>query len=243
MVKCPFCQFDNEDGAIFCEQCKSDLGTEVAAEWSPASARPGPEVPFAAVIEEPFAVATPAAVPPEDSPFNFLSHAAPAPAPPPVAEIIARPASVPQGETPAAAAPAPASASATASPVTTPAGEPASSPADPGRLPPDAKPRLVVLRGQRISAEYPLYEGHNFIGRTDERPVDIDLEDQEPPDRIWSSRQHAVITYEDARLLIEDLNSSNGTFVNRSRIHPGQKRPLRANDIIQIGTVQMKVQV
>ena len=25
MVKCPFCQFDNEDGALFCEQCKSDL--------------------------------------------------------------------------------------------------------------------------------------------------------------------------------------------------------------------------
>ena len=26
MTKCPFCHFDNEDGALFCEQCKSDLG-------------------------------------------------------------------------------------------------------------------------------------------------------------------------------------------------------------------------
>src|SRR6516225_2078468 len=26
MVKCPFCQYDNEEGALFCEQCKSDLG-------------------------------------------------------------------------------------------------------------------------------------------------------------------------------------------------------------------------
>jgi hypothetical protein len=25
LVKCPFCAFDNEDGALFCEQCKSDL--------------------------------------------------------------------------------------------------------------------------------------------------------------------------------------------------------------------------
>ena len=25
MIKCPFCGFDNEDGALFCEQCKSDL--------------------------------------------------------------------------------------------------------------------------------------------------------------------------------------------------------------------------
>src|SRR6516225_8588893 len=26
MLKCPFCQYANEDGALFCEQCKSDLG-------------------------------------------------------------------------------------------------------------------------------------------------------------------------------------------------------------------------
>ena len=31
MVKCPFCHFDNEDGALFCETCKSDLaGVESA---------------------------------------------------------------------------------------------------------------------------------------------------------------------------------------------------------------------
>ena len=25
MVQCPFCHYNNEDGALFCEQCKSDL--------------------------------------------------------------------------------------------------------------------------------------------------------------------------------------------------------------------------
>jgi hypothetical protein len=25
MIRCPFCYFENEDGALFCEQCKSDL--------------------------------------------------------------------------------------------------------------------------------------------------------------------------------------------------------------------------
>jgi hypothetical protein len=114
---------------------------------------------------------------------------------------------------------------------------------DPERLPAGAQPKLVVLRGLKINTEYPLYEGHNFVGRADEKPVDIDLEVQEPPDRIWSSRQHAVITYEEGKLIIEDLNSSNGTFVNRNRIHPGQKRILRVNDVIQIGTVQMKVKI
>jgi FHA domain len=108
-------------------------------------------------------------------------------------------------------------------------------------IPKESKPRLVVLRGEKIDMQYPIYAGKNYIGRTDEKPVDIDLENQEPVDRIWTSRQHAIITFEDGALSIEDLNSLNGTFVNRTRVHPGQKRTLQANDIIQVGTVQMRV--
>ncbi len=70
--------------------------------------------------------------------------------------------------------------------------------------------------------------------------MDIDLEDQEPPGRIWCSRQHACTHFEAGQLSIEDLNSANGTYVNRNRIYPGQKRPLAPNDVIQIGNVQMK---
>src|SRR5439155_27279559 len=113
-----------------------------------------------------------------------------APPPPPAA---------PPPPTPAAAAPPAAPA-------------PAAPPAAP--LPPDAQPRLVVLRGLKRNVEYPLYEGHNFLGRADEKPVDIDLDDQEPPDRVWTSRQHALITFEDGKLVSDDLNSANGTFVN-----------------------------
>lgn len=104
-----------------------------------------------------------------------------------------------------------------------------------------SQPRLLVLRGQKRNVEYPIYEGSNFLGRADEKPVDIDLEDQEPPDRIWSSRQHAVIFFEDGGIFIEDLNSANGTYVNRARVHPGQRKALAVNDIIQIGNVQMKL--
>ena len=103
------------------------------------------------------------------------------------------------------------------------------------------KARLIVLQGARPNMEYPLHEGDNFIGRADEKPVDIDLEIQESPDRIWSSRQHARITCELGRLNIEDLNSSNGTYVSRSRVVPGQKRRLEKDDIIQIGEVQLQV--
>jgi hypothetical protein len=103
------------------------------------------------------------------------------------------------------------------------------------------KARLVVVRGAKVGSEYPVFDGRNVIGRADEMPVEIDLEFQESRDRIWSSRQHAVITCEDGSLVIEDLNSSNGTYVNRSRVPPGKKQVLKENDIIQIGEVQLKV--
>lgn len=193
MLKCPYCQFDNEDGALFCEQCKSDLGG-VAAEAVPVAA----------------------AVAVEAAPMEAMAVEA--------APVMAEAAPVVEAA-PVAAAPAAAPAA---------AGAP---------LPAGSAPKLVVIRGQKINAEYPIYEGLNFIGRADEKPVDIDLEDQEPPDRIWSSRQHAFITFENGTLTVEDLNSSNGTFVNRARIYPGQKCPLNVGDVVQIGTVQMKLKV
>lgn len=114
---------------------------------------------------------------------------------------------------------------------------------DPVSLPTLATPKLIVIRGQKLNIEYPIYTGDNFIGRTDEKPVDIDLEDQESADRIWCSRQHARVIFDDKGLSIEDLGSQNGTFVNRARIFPGQIRPLENGDVVQIGTVQMKLKL
>jgi hypothetical protein len=122
---------------------------------------------------------------------------------------------------------------------------PATAPADRSPVvPPPApplRPRLVVLRGQKINAEYPVYEGRNTIGRFADKPVDIDLISQESETQIWCSRQHAAITFDKGAVLIEDLNSLNGTWVNGVRIHPGQLRVLKSNDVIQVGTVQMKL--
>jgi hypothetical protein len=209
MVKCPFCQFDNEDGALFCEQCKSDLGG-MAESVSPPMAEP---------LTEPLAAA----------PIETVPEPGMEPAMPAAEAVTAPPAPVAEATAPM---PSPAEAAALAQPA------PAA-----GALAADAKPRLAVIRGVRIGVEYPIYEGENFIGRADEKPVDVDLEDQESPDRVWSSRQHACIIFQDGVLTIEDLNSSNGTFVNRTRVYPGQKRQLAANDVIQIGTVQMKVKL
>ncbi len=256
MVKCPFCQFDNEEGALFCEQCKSDLASVPSA---PAPAPPPPAmpepVPMAAIMEdntipmapivEAFPMAPimgleptiPVAAVMDAPPVAAVAPPPPAsiPAPPPAAVASSAPAAPPTSA-PAPTMPPPVAEAPPA--PTTPA-----APAAGGKLPDGAQPKLVVIRGQKLKQEFPVYEGHNFIGRADEKPVDIDLEDQEPPDRIWTSRQHALITFEEGALMVEDLNSANGTFVNRARIYPGQKRNLSPNDVIQIGTVQMKVTV
>jgi hypothetical protein len=145
------------------------------------------------------------------------------------------------GQLPAAAsepAAAPESAASPPPPLPAKADEPSTAPYPIG---PIANPKLVAVRGQRMDVQYPIYPGKNYIGRTDDKPVDIDLEDQEAQDRIWASRQHAVITFEDGKLTIEDLNSLNGTFVNRNRVHPGQLKELTVNDVVQIGTVHLKV--
>jgi pSer/pThr/pTyr-binding forkhead associated (FHA) protein len=125
--------------------------------------------------------------------------------------------------------------------VTDPAGPSAAPFSDPTPTPTAMPPRLRVIRGLKVHVEYPLCEGQNLIGRGDDRPVDVDLRDQEPTDRVWASRHHAVIHIEEGALTIEDLNSMNGTYVNRHRVYPGQKRTLKAGDVLQIGTIQLKL--
>jgi hypothetical protein len=196
-------------------------------------------IPFAATAEAP---ALPTAEPayPEATPVPTAEPVAQAAPPAPPAEPVAEPIpeAKPLAEAPPVAPPGQPPVAPGPAAAATPTG-PAAPAATP--LPAGAAPKLLVIRGLKINAEYPLYEGLNFIGRADEKPVDIDLEDQEPPDRVWSSRQHACISFEGGVLMIEDLNSSNGTFVNRARIYPGQKRPLNVNDVVQVGTVQMRV--
>ena len=110
-------------------------------------------------------------------------------------------------------------------------------------VPPAIPPKLVVLRGLKIGVEYPIYEGRNTIGRFADKPVDIDLLNQESIEQIWCSRQHAAIIYSNGIIAIEDLNSLNKTWVNGTCVHAGQQRQLKPGDIIQIGTVQMKLVV
>lgn len=267
MIKCPFCGFDNEEGALFCEQCKSDLSSV-----GPAAAPPPPppadvipvapladEVPMAAVVEAlpadmPMAAVVEEAplaepIPFAPQPIPFAPEPVAAPEPPmaeiPVAPVAPEPPAVPVGQTPPV--PPPVEAPPLAEPPPSAPAPPPAAPAAPAAaskaIPAGAELKLLVIRGQRINAEFPVYAGQNFIGRADEKPVDIDLEDQEPPDRVWTSRQHALLEWDDASgtLTLEDLNSSNGTYINRVKAYPGQKQQLYLGDVIQIGNIHLRV--
>lgn len=53
------------------------------------------------------------------------------------------------------------------------------------------------------------------------------------------SRNHAMIWFEDGKFFIRDTSSSNGTFINKSRISPANETSdaveIHSNDIIQFG--------
>lgn len=52
------------------------------------------------------------------------------------------------------------------------------------------------------------------------------------------SAQHAVVRREDGRWWLEDLDSTNGTFINRQRVQG--RRPLADGDEVQFGRVAMR---
>jgi hypothetical protein len=268
MVKCPFCSFANEDGALFCEQCKSDISSVAPAAAPPPHAHapptplpeslpPGEMIPMAAMEEEPVMAAVVAEEEPpvvaivEDEPpvVAIVEEEPPVVAiveeEPPVVAIVEEPPVVAIVEDLPVPPPGPAMAAGVAALPPIPAA-PAPKPAGAQTpIPIGAEVKLVVQRGLKIGEEYSLFSGENFVGRADDKPVDVDLTFQEPEDRVWCSRQHALIVYDDATgmLTIEDLNSSNGTFVNRARVYPGQPCQLYVGNTIQIGTVHMRIKV
>ncbi len=61
------------------------------------------------------------------------------------------------------------------------------------------------------------------------------------PDDTLVSRRHALIEFSQGEYTIKDLGSTNGTFVNNRPVQKGEKRILRAGDIIIIGKTEMTI--
>jgi hypothetical protein len=90
----------------------------------------------------------------------------------------------------------------------------------------------------------PLTERNEFtLGRVSEgQPImpDIDLS----PYQAYASgvsRLHAVIKREADHVLLMDLGSSNGTFINGKRLNPNVETMLGNGDVIALGKLKIQV--
>ena len=93
--------------------------------------------------------------------------------------------------------------------------------------------RLVRMNGPHQDRRLELPGPICILGRDPSASVRLEEESV--------SKQHARLTFTDGTFSIEDLESSNGTFVNGRRVH--QRSDLRPGDLIRLGAVILKLEV
>lgn len=108
---------------------------------------------------------------------------------------------------------------------------------DKRQLPSSVHATLLIERGISTGTEFRLSADKSYIGRWDaDNGVfpDVDLDAHDPEAKV--SRRHARIIRENGEYAIEDLGSTNGTFVNRGRrLLPGTPLLLNDGDEIIVG--------
>jgi diguanylate cyclase (GGDEF)-like protein len=89
----------------------------------------------------------------------------------------------------------------------------------------------IIIEGDQIGKVFNLIKQQNIIGRVEDADITLDSP--------TVSRRHAEIIIQDQNsMLIKDLNSSNGTYVNGNKI---TETELHEGDIFSIGLYKLKV--
>ena len=102
------------------------------------------------------------------------------------------------------------------------------------------KSLLTWKNDDEFEKNYRIPEGVSVIGRFDEDSVaDIQIGTEYGYKTI--SRFHCRIYNENGNLEIEDSDSINGTYINRIKINPGKKVPLRNGDELRLGELELEV--
>jgi pSer/pThr/pTyr-binding forkhead associated (FHA) protein len=109
----------------------------------------------------------------------------------------------------------------------------------------NAPAALVIERGNSAGKQFPLNHEESNIGRWDADGgvfPDVDLDSDDPEAKV--SRRHARISFREGQYVIEDLGSTNGTFVNRGRrLKPGERHPLKDGDEIIVGKTFLRLRL
>ena len=90
--------------------------------------------------------------------------------------------------------------------------------------------KILLKFNSKIIKELKIDQNEIIIGRDSGNDVQID--------NVAVSREHAKIIRDQNYYFIEDLNSTNGTFVNGKRIN---KKFLKENDEISIGKHSLQI--
>jgi hypothetical protein len=266
MIRCNNCGTNNLDGSEYCDECgmKLDLSDTPVSYgrvepgqplYQPPGAVPESSIPPEANVSSPLASNTQESFIPSPPSFT-TSTSMPKPAMPArdARQMEKRavneksPAAVPGDKPPAHKNGTPDASSpqtyALSARGRTESFKPEEAPLS-ANANPDLGARLVIERGGRLGKEFSITGIETSIGRWDADSgifPDIDLDEDDPEAKI--SRRHARIIKHNGQFLIEDLGSTNGTFINRGRrLLPGKRHVLQHGDEVIIGKTFLKFQV
>ena len=212
-IVCPSCGTLAPAGAVFCDNCGFDLRhvapsapAAAPAVASPEAASGGPNCPVCGHPNVPGAVFC----------ENCGAEMSASPASQPVSEPVAIPVEAPAPE-----------------PTPQPVPQPVVVPAAPLM----AIPGSLLVRSTNASLPIPPGKQTIVLGRED--PVsgifpDIDL-DPHGGLETGVGRQHARLVLQNGQVFLEDLDSVNGTALNRQRLAPRQPSPVKDGDEIRLG--------
>ncbi len=268
MIFCHQCGAENPDSARFCDQCGAALIPVTGhAAPSPAPVLPAMEATMITTPASTGGTTCPQCGMPVMPGEAFCDHcgapllppggtiaSSPAPAAPPFSGMPPQPtypAPQPVGifGPPPPAAPVPPTPAAPVSPV--PAAVPAAPPVRPTSPAPAPAAMHTSLAALRLVLQpdgqiLPLPAATQaLIGRAD--PVsnfypEIDLTPYGALEQ-GVGRRHMQLMIQRGQIVAEDLNSTNGSFLNGQKLAPHTPQPLRDGDELRLGRLVLKVQV
>ncbi|MEM6363332.1 MAG: FHA domain-containing protein [Planctomycetota bacterium] len=95
--------------------------------------------------------------------------------------------------------------------------------------------RLVVQSGSHEGKSIDVSGERFLIGRSDSCQL--------RPKSESVSRKHCILAVKDGRVLLQDLKSRNGTFVNDKRLPPDKAKILKSGDSLRVGKLTFTVEI